>query len=121
MDIFARAALEEPRSHPKARQTHSELELRRAAALAVIRQSAETVRIAGAAVSTFADAASGDVVVAIEDASLSAQVAATEDILSAQNQQLGVLRQQLELGGRRGRAHSRQCLPQGRAEEGLLL
>jgi NodT family efflux transporter outer membrane factor (OMF) lipoprotein len=39
------------------------------------------------------------VLTAIEDASLSAQVAATEDILSAQNQQLGVLRQQLELGG----------------------
>ena len=69
-DIFARAALEAPRAHPKARQTHSELEVRRAAALAVVRQAADTVRIAGAAVSTFADAASGDVVVALEDASL---------------------------------------------------
>lgn len=39
------------------------------------------------------------VLTAIEDASLSAQVAATEDILAAQDQQLQVLRRQLELGG----------------------
>ncbi|MGE4064450.1 MAG: efflux transporter outer membrane subunit [Rhodospirillaceae bacterium] len=39
------------------------------------------------------------VLTAIEDASLSAQVAATADILAAQDQQLGVLRKQLELGG----------------------
>lgn len=39
------------------------------------------------------------VLTAIEHASFSAQVAATEDILAAQDQQLGVLRRQLELGG----------------------
>ncbi len=39
------------------------------------------------------------VLTAIEEASLSAQVAATEDILGAQTQQLEVLRKQLELGG----------------------
>ncbi len=39
------------------------------------------------------------VLTAIEDASLSAQVAATEDILGAQDQQLEVLRRQLDLGG----------------------
>lgn len=39
------------------------------------------------------------VLTAIEEASLSAQVAASEDILAAQNQQLEVLRKQLELGG----------------------
>jgi NodT family efflux transporter outer membrane factor (OMF) lipoprotein len=39
------------------------------------------------------------VLTAIEDASLTAQVLATQDILTAQDEQLGVLRKQLELGG----------------------
>jgi NodT family efflux transporter outer membrane factor (OMF) lipoprotein len=39
------------------------------------------------------------VLTAIEEASLSAQVAATGDILTVQEEQLGVLRKQLELGG----------------------
>lgn len=39
------------------------------------------------------------VLTAIEDASLRAQVAATQDILAAQTQQLDVLRRQLDLGG----------------------
>jgi len=39
------------------------------------------------------------VLTAIEEASLSAQVAATGEILAAQDEQLGVLRKQLELGG----------------------
>jgi NodT family efflux transporter outer membrane factor (OMF) lipoprotein len=39
------------------------------------------------------------VMTAIEEASLTAQVTATGDILAAQDEQLGVLRKQLELGG----------------------
>lgn len=47
----------------------------------------------------FLSLTSNVVLTAIEEASLTAQVAATSDILAAQDQQLGVLRQQLELGG----------------------
>lgn len=47
----------------------------------------------------FLSLTSNIVLTAIEEASLSAQVAASEDILAAQDQQLGVLRRQLELGG----------------------
>jgi NodT family efflux transporter outer membrane factor (OMF) lipoprotein len=58
---------------------------------------AENVRFQREA--AFLTLTSNVVLTAIEDASLSAQVAATQDILDAQDQQLGVLRQQLDLGG----------------------
>jgi len=61
------------------------------------RARAETARFQQEA--AFLTLTSNVVLTAIEDASLSAQVAATQDILAAQDEQLGVLRKQLELGG----------------------